>query len=85
MADVETCDASAVQIFHELLETYQVRAYASFPSFISFCQNRGVELFVTHLRPGPRKMFERAGIEELLGSESFFATLGDAMASIGQQ
>ncbi|KAG2352276.1 hypothetical protein BDR07DRAFT_1498751 [Suillus spraguei] len=23
MADVETCDASAVQIFHELLETYQ--------------------------------------------------------------
>lgn len=70
MADVETCDASAVQIFHELLETYQ---------------NRGVELFVTHLRPGPRKMFERAGIEELLGSEAFFATLGDAMASIGQQ
>ncbi|KAG1882323.1 sulfate transporter family-domain-containing protein [Suillus subluteus] len=70
MADVETCDASAVQIFHELLETYQ---------------NRGVELFVTHLRSGPRKMFERAGIEELLGSEAFFATLGDAMASIGQQ
>ncbi|KAG1804121.1 sulfate transporter family-domain-containing protein [Suillus subaureus] len=70
MADVETCDASAVQIFHELLETYQ---------------NRGVELFVTHLRSGPRKMFERAGIEELLGSEAFFATLGDAMTSIGQQ
>ncbi|KAG2067906.1 hypothetical protein BDR04DRAFT_1129430 [Suillus decipiens] len=70
MADVETCDASAVQIFHELLETYQ---------------NRGVELFVTHLRSGPRKMFERAGIEELLGPEAFFATLGDAMASIGQQ
>ncbi|KAG2339548.1 hypothetical protein BDR05DRAFT_891545 [Suillus weaverae] len=70
MADVETCDASAVQIFHELLETYQ---------------NRGVELFVTHLRSGPREMFERAGIEELLGSEAFFATLGDAMASIGQR
>lgn len=70
MADVETCDASAVQIFHELLETYQ---------------NRGVELFVTHLRSGPREMFERAGIEELLGSEAFFATLGDAMASIAQQ
>ncbi|KAG1738204.1 sulfate transporter family-domain-containing protein [Suillus lakei] len=70
MADVETCDASAVQIFHELLETYQ---------------NRGVELFVTHLRSGPREMFERAGIEELLGSEAFFATLGDAMTSIGQR
>lgn len=69
MADVEMCDASAVQIFHELLETYQ---------------NRGVGLFVTHLRSGPREMFERAGIEELLGSEAFFATLGDAMASIGQ-
>ncbi|KAG2122347.1 sulfate transporter family-domain-containing protein [Suillus clintonianus] len=70
MADVETCDASAVQIFHELLETYQ---------------NRGVELFVTHLRSGPREMFERAGIEELLGSEAFFATLGEAMTSIGQR
>jgi high affinity sulfate transporter 1 len=70
MADVETCDASAVQIFHELLETYQ---------------NRGVKLFVTHLRSGPREMFKRAGIEELLGSEAFFATLGDAMTSIGQQ
>ncbi|OAX34672.1 hypothetical protein K503DRAFT_868769 [Rhizopogon vinicolor AM-OR11-026] len=70
MADVETCDASAVQIFHELLATYQ---------------KRGVELFVTHLRSGPREMFERAGIEELLGSEAFFDTLGDAMTSIGQR
>lgn len=70
MADVETCDASAVQIFHELLETYQ---------------NRGVQLFVTHLRSGPREMFKRAGIEDLLGSEAFFDTLGDAMTSIRQQ
>jgi len=48
-------------------------------SSLSFSQNRGVELFVTHLRSGPRKMFERAGIEELLGSDAFFDTLGDVM------
>ncbi|KAH7909601.1 sulfate transporter family-domain-containing protein, partial [Hygrophoropsis aurantiaca] len=67
MADVESCDASAVQIFHELLETYK---------------NRGVVLFVTHLRPGPRQMFERAGIVELLGEGAFYDTLGDAMAKV---
>ncbi|KAG1727653.1 sulfate transporter family-domain-containing protein [Suillus paluster] len=61
MADVETCDASAVQIFHELLETYQ---------------NRGVGLYMTHLRSGPRRMFERAGIEELLGLRGILRHLG---------
>jgi len=54
-------------------------------SSLSFSQNRGVELFVTHLRSGPREMFERAGIEELLGSDAFFDTLGDAMTRIGQR
>jgi len=87
MADVETCDASAVQIFHELLETYQVSSYHDSDNAFSHSssQNRGVELFVTHLRSGPRKMFERAGIEELLGPDAFFDTLGDAMARIGQR
>lgn len=42
-------------------------------------QNHGVELFVTHLRSGPRVMFKRAGIEELLGSDAFFDTLADVM------
>ncbi|KAI6029335.1 hypothetical protein PISMIDRAFT_493515 [Pisolithus microcarpus 441] len=67
MADVETCDASAVQIFHELLETYK---------------NRGVSLFVTHLRPNIRKTFENAGIVDMLGSDAFFDTLGEAMAKV---
>jgi high affinity sulfate transporter 1 len=67
MADVETCDASAVKIFHELLETYQAR---------------GVGLFVTHLRAGPRKMFAKAGIEELLGVNAFYENVGDAMAQV---
>jgi len=67
MADVETCDASAVQIFYELLETYQAR---------------GVGLFVTHLRAGPRKMFDTAGIEKLLGVDAFYDNVGDAMAHV---
>lgn len=67
MADVETCDASAVQIFHELLETYQ---------------NRGVSLFITHLRPEVRTMFDNAGIVAMLGQDAFYDTLGQAMAQI---
>ncbi|KAH7908112.1 sulfate transporter family-domain-containing protein [Hygrophoropsis aurantiaca] len=70
MGDVETCDASAVQIFRELLTTYQ---------------NRGVGLYVTHLRPDLREMFERANIVKLLGEDAFYETLGDAMAKVEQR
>jgi high affinity sulfate transporter 1 len=67
MADVESCDASAVQIFHELLETHK---------------NRGVRLFISHLRPGIREMFEKAGIVGLLGPDAFYDTVGEAMTKI---
>ncbi|KAI9568884.1 sulfate transporter family-domain-containing protein [Boletus coccyginus] len=84
MADVDSCDASyvfshlsfcspsirmsrAVQIFHELLESYK---------------SRGVLLYITHLRPGIREVFENAGIVKLLGPDVFYNTLGDAIAHI---
>jgi len=67
MADVESCDASAVQIFHELFETYQ---------------SRGVGVFITHLRSGPRKMFDKAGVVKLLGDDAFYDNLADAMARV---
>ncbi|KAF8552950.1 hypothetical protein OG21DRAFT_1415146 [Imleria badia] len=67
MADVDSCDASAVQIFHELLESYK---------------NRGVHLYITHLRSRIREMFENAGIVRLLGPDAFYDTLGDAIARI---
>ncbi|KIJ65942.1 hypothetical protein HYDPIDRAFT_110053 [Hydnomerulius pinastri MD-312] len=67
MADVESCDASAVQIIHELLEMYK---------------NRGVTLFVTHLRPSIRETFENAGIDKMLGPDAFYDTLGEAMARV---
>ncbi|KAI6007619.1 sulfate transporter family-domain-containing protein [Pisolithus orientalis] len=67
MADVETCDASAVQIFHELLENYK---------------SRGIRLFVTHLRPNIREMFENAGVVAMLGADAFYDTLGEAMAKV---
>ncbi|KAH7925315.1 hypothetical protein BV22DRAFT_1195297 [Leucogyrophana mollusca] len=70
MGDVEGCDASAVQIFRELLANYQ---------------NRGVDLYITHLRPELREMFERANIVKLLGEEAFYETLADAMAKVEQR
>ncbi|KIJ15599.1 hypothetical protein PAXINDRAFT_169054 [Paxillus involutus ATCC 200175] len=67
MGDVESCDASAVQILHELLEMYQ---------------NRGVDLFIAHLRPGIRETFENAGIVKLLGPDAFYDTVGEAIAIV---
>lgn len=45
-------------------------------------QGRGVGLFITHLRAEPRRLFQKAGILELLGPESFQPSVADAMAMI---
>ncbi|KAF9017371.1 hypothetical protein BDP27DRAFT_1378632, partial [Rhodocollybia butyracea] len=47
MADMDHCDASACQIFYELIEEYR---------------SRGVEIFITHLRAETLKVFERRGL-----------------------
>jgi len=67
MADMDSCDASAVQIFFELFETYK---------------SRNIGVFVTHLQPGPRNMFDKAGIVDLLGSDAFHNSLSDAMGRV---
>ncbi|KAJ7099381.1 sulfate anion transporter [Mycena belliarum] len=67
MADVETCDASAVEMFYELCEEYK---------------SRNVRLFMTHLRPTPTAMFSRAGMFELLGPEAFQVNVADAMTLV---
>ncbi|KAF7362409.1 Sulfate anion transporter [Mycena venus] len=67
MADVETCDASAVEMFYELCEEYK---------------SRHVRLFVTHLRPRPLAMFSKAGIFDLLGDEAFQLNVADAMTRV---
>ncbi|KAJ7727943.1 sulfate anion transporter [Mycena metata] len=67
MADVETCDASAVEMFYELCEQYK---------------SRHVRLFVTHLRPRPLAMFSKAGIFDLLGDEAFQLNVADAMTRV---
>ncbi|KAJ7655602.1 sulfate anion transporter [Mycena polygramma] len=67
MADVETCDASAVEMFYELCEEYK---------------SRQVRLFITHLRPRPLAMFSKAGIFELLGDEAFQLNVADAMTRV---
>ncbi|KAI8978222.1 sulfate anion transporter [Trametes punicea] len=69
LADVDTIDASAVQIFYELVETYK---------------NRGVGLYITHLKPGPRRSFEKAGIVGLLGEDAFCKDVASAMARVEQ-
>ncbi|KAF9523825.1 sulfate anion transporter [Crepidotus variabilis] len=67
MADVESCDASAAQIFLELFEEYKAR---------------GVGLYITHLREGPRKTFAKAGITDLLGYDAFRENVADAITVI---
>ncbi|PPQ88997.1 hypothetical protein CVT25_005095 [Psilocybe cyanescens] len=67
LADVDSCDASAAQIFHELLEEYK---------------NRGVGLFITHLRPSVEATFVKAHIFELLGPDAFRDNVADAMAIV---
>ncbi|KAI0667113.1 sulfate anion transporter [Trametes maxima] len=69
LADVDTIDASAVQIFCELVETYK---------------NRGVGLYITHLKAGPRRSFEKAGVVGLLGEEAFCKDVASAMARVEQ-
>jgi MFS superfamily sulfate permease-like transporter len=54
MSDVETIDASAVQIFKELAETYR---------------ERGVRVFFAHLRMEQLEKFRKAGIVEIIGEE----------------
>jgi hypothetical protein len=38
-----------------------------------------VGLFITHLAPGPRQTFAKAGIVELLGADAFRESVADAM------
>ncbi|EJD46921.1 sulfate permease [Auricularia subglabra TFB-10046 SS5] len=67
LADVEKVDASAVQIFLELLVEYK---------------SRGVELYMTHVRPAVRGQFERGGVVKLLGEDRFFVNVAEAVAHI---
>ncbi|CCM02968.1 uncharacterized protein FIBRA_05083 [Fibroporia radiculosa] len=69
LADVDSVDASAAQIFYELVETYQ---------------SRGVGLYVTHLKGRPRAVFKRAGIVKLLGDDAFCKDVASAMVRIEQ-
>lgn len=69
MADVDSIDASAVQIFRELVETYK---------------GRGVGLYITHLKGGPRESFELAGLADLLGERAFCRDVSSAMTLIEQ-
>ncbi|THG99691.1 hypothetical protein EW145_g7217 [Phellinidium pouzarii] len=67
LADLDDCDASAAQIFYELLESYKTR---------------DVAVFITHLRPAMFLIFERAGIVELLGNDAFYEDVAAAMSRI---
>ncbi|KAF9075580.1 sulfate anion transporter [Rhodocollybia butyracea] len=67
MADMDHCDASACQIFYELIEEYR---------------SRGVGIFITHLHAETLKNFERAGIVKLLGPDAFHENVANAVAKI---
>ncbi|KAH7098285.1 sulfate permease [Auriculariales sp. MPI-PUGE-AT-0066] len=65
--DVEKVDASAVQIFCELLQEYQ---------------SRDVELYMTNVRPQVRAAFELGGVIKLLGEDRLFVNVAAAVAHI---
>jgi MFS superfamily sulfate permease-like transporter len=67
MHDVETIDASAAMIMHELLEAYK---------------SRGVSIYMTHLRSGPRETFEKAGIIDLIGEDAIQNDVASAMMKV---
>jgi len=48
-------------------------------------QSRGVGLYITHLRPGVRKTFEKAGVLKLLGPEAIQDNVADAMARVNMR
>ncbi|KAA1470383.1 hypothetical protein DENSPDRAFT_836155 [Dentipellis sp. KUC8613] len=70
MADVENCDASAVQIFHELFEEYL---------------SRDVRVFITHLRPDMRNLFVRGGITDLLGEDAYYQDVAAAIGRVASE
>ena len=45
-------------------------------------QNRGVGLYITHLKRSPRESFEKAGIIGLLGEDAFLKDVASAMARV---
>ena len=69
MADVEKIDASATQIFLELLESSKAR---------------GVVLYFAHLREGPMRLWRKAGIVDLLGEAAFQQDVAGVVARLEQ-
>ncbi|VDC07868.1 unnamed protein product [Peniophora sp. CBMAI 1063] len=69
MADVESADASAVMILKELFKEYKAR---------------DVDVHITHLRWGPYRAFEKAGVVKLLGEEAFHEDVATAAGNISR-
>ncbi|KAG8929775.1 hypothetical protein FRC02_005088, partial [Tulasnella sp. 418] len=67
MADVEHIDASAVQIFSELVTTYK---------------SRGVQVHFAHLRAKQIKKFETAGLLDVLGRDHIHESVADTIRVI---
>jgi hypothetical protein len=89
MSDVQTCDASAVQIFHELFESYRVRFIYSCcilcRSRLPNAQAREVGVFITRIRAQPRVMFERGGIVKLLGADAFHEEISTVVGRLTRE
>lgn len=69
MADVESVDASATQIFLELLES---------------SKSRDVVLYFAHVREGPMRLWCKAGIVNLLGEGAFQQDVAGVIARLEQ-
>lgn len=48
----------------------------------NFVQHRGVHIYISHLRRGPRVSFTRAGLLQMLGPDSVCEDVASAMTKV---
>jgi len=75
-------NSSTYSLSYLFLPVFLPPFYRSTWNCCSNIQNRGVGVFITHLRSGPRTMFHKAGIVDLLGADVFHDSLSDAIARV---
>lgn len=77
---IELCKSSTncLRLIRCVLFSY-IRIHSCYADHFIFIQSRGVSVFITHLRAGPREMFERGGIVKLLGEDAFYEDVGTAI------
>lgn len=86
LADVDTCDASYVLLVFSFLTAFLTILFRSaieiLHELLVEYHNRQVGIYITHLRSGPKAMFIKSGMMELLGADAFQGSVAEAISKI---